>query len=97
MNPRPTESSQNPLRDLDEWDEDVRRRYSTRDKPRSSDRSMGSGNSDEFRDYGEGTRAGVCEFYRQNHTRQTIDFVRAARKKYLPPRNRQMGIWEAMD
>ena len=51
----------------------------------------------DFRDYGEDARDGVREFYRLNHTRQTVEFVRAAREKYLPPRNRQMGIWEAME
>lgn len=73
-----------PLRSLDEWDDDVRQRY-----PKDGE--------DGFRDYGDDNRDGVKEFYRQNHQNQTVDFVRSAREKYLPPKTRQMGIWEAMD
>lgn len=78
-----TDHSAQPLRNLDEWDDDVRRRYS-RD------------GEDGFRDYSEGNRDGVREFYRQNHQYQTVDFVRSARERYLPPKTRQMGVWEAM-
>jgi inositol oxygenase len=53
--------------------------------------------SAEFRDYGDLARAGVREFYRLNHAQQTVNFVRAARARYLLPRQRRMGIWEAMD
>lgn len=77
-------STQNPLLKLDDWDDDVRRRYASR-------------NDEGFRDYGSDTRDGVREFYRQNHRFQTVEFVRSARSRYLPPRTRQMGIWEAMD
>lgn len=79
---QPESAEQNPLGNLDEWDDDVRRRY------RSDD--------DGFRNYSDGNRAGVREFYRQNHMRQTVDFVRSARNKYLPPRTRKMGVWQAM-
>lgn len=79
-------NSDNPLASLDEWDDDVRRRYpNTKRAPA------------EFRDYREGTRDGVREFYRLNHTYQTVDFVRSMRDRYLPPKNRRMGIWEAME
>lgn len=86
---------QQPLANLDEWDDDVKRRYSGRsDKDSGIEKDRAA---DEFRDYSEGNRDGVREFYRQNHTQQTVAFVKAARAKYLPPRTRQMGIWEAME
>ena len=36
-----------------------------------------------FRNYGAGARAAVHEFYRLNHTHQTLDFVRAKKREYL--------------
>jgi len=81
--------SNGPLRDLDEWDDDVRRRY-----PEAN--AAVADQPDGFRNYDE-TRDGVREFYRLNHLHQTVDFVRAARERYLPPRTKRMGIWEAMD
>lgn len=77
-------SEANPLPHIDEWDDDVLRRY-----PENG--------SDGFRDYSENTRDCVKEFYRLNHIHQTVDFNRAIRNKYLPPKTRQMGIWEAME
>ncbi|MDR3633951.1 MAG: inositol oxygenase family protein [Isosphaeraceae bacterium] len=50
-----------------------------------------------FRDYREDVRPGVREFYRLNHERQTLAFVRAKRAQYLPKSQRLMGIWEAME
>jgi inositol oxygenase len=88
-------SSENPLQSLDDWDDDVRRRYpatepSTPDAPAAQSEKV-------FRDYGAAARRGVQEFYRINHARQTVDFVRQARERYLPPHTRAMGIWTAMD
>jgi inositol oxygenase len=50
-----------------------------------------------FRDYRDGVRPGVREFYRLNHERQTLDFVRARKAQYVPRTQRVMGIWEAME
>ena len=74
----------NPLKNIEEWDDDVRKRYPKKE-------------SDTFRDYCSETRDGVLEFYRQNHQYQTVAFNRSVREKYLPPKTRQMGIWHAMD
>ena len=79
-----TEPDNRPLQNLDVVDEDTARRY-----PQDG--------NDGFRDYSEGSRDGVREFYRLNHMHQTVDFVRETRDRYLPLRNREMGIWEAMD
>ena len=56
-----------------------------------------SNDATKFRDYGESTRHGVREFYAENHRRQTVAFVREARARFLPPRQRQMTIWQAME
>src|SRR5262245_46264500 len=50
-----------------------------------------------FRDYGEGARASVHELYRQNHRKQTLDFVRAQKLKYLTLDRRRMTVWEALE
>src|SRR5262249_28130362 len=39
----------------------------------------------------------VKEFYRLNHRYQTVDFVLAKKREYLPLRRRRMGVWEAME
>ncbi|HEY3281491.1 MAG TPA: inositol oxygenase family protein [Armatimonadota bacterium] len=52
---------------------------------------------DRFRDYEADARPCVREFYRLNHTHQTLDFVRAMKARYLPLRRASMGIWEAME
>ncbi|MCO8121368.1 inositol oxygenase [Stieleria sp. TO1_6] len=76
----------NPLEDLDQWEADVVERYPEPGKP-----------SEEFRNYGEDTRAGVKEFYRLNHRYQTLDFVRQKQAQFLPLRQSQMTVWEAME
>lgn len=89
-----------PLRSLDEWDEDVRRRYARAEADPKTGGEVDLGGRAEaagFRDYGAGVRPEVREFYRQNHAQQTVAFARAARDKYLPLRNRRMGVWEAME
>src|SRR6516165_12204603 len=50
-----------------------------------------------FRNYREEVRPGVREFYRLNHRHQTLDFVLAKKREFLPLRKRQMGIWEALE
>ena len=50
-----------------------------------------------FRNYGAGARAAVHELYRLNHTRQTLDFVRAQKRKYLTRDRRRMTAWEALE
>ena len=52
------------LRDLDEWEDDLLRRYPEHE---NEDR--------EFRAYDAEARPGVREFYRLNHQNQTMDFV----------------------
>lgn len=98
-------SEQNPLRDLDEWESDLLRRYPELE---IAARSHGSDpgtfvatnpnkKPEEFRNYAAEARPSVKEFYRLNHSLQTVDFVKAKRDQYLPLRHKSMGIWEAME
>ena len=75
---------------LDDWEDDLRRRYPEPDRPAVA--------ADEgFRNYDDDTRDGVREFYRLNHKHQTLEFARAKRAEYLPLNHRRMSIWEAME
>ncbi|MBM4002421.1 MAG: inositol oxygenase [Planctomycetes bacterium] len=85
------QDANNPLSSLDDWDDDVRRRYAVEPDPSHAKKA------DAFRDYGDSVPLHVREFYRINHQHQTVEFVRAARDKYLPLRTRRMGIWEAVE
>lgn len=50
-----------------------------------------------FRDYRADARPGVREFYKQNHARQTLEFVLEKKREYLPKKRREMSVWEAME
>ena len=52
---------------------------------------------EEFRQYNDSTPPGVREFYRLNHTHQTVDFVREKKQQYLAKQRGLMSIWEALD
>ena len=81
-----------PLRDLDDLDELRKERdgedsqFTDPNKPREA-----------FRDYAAETRSSVREFYRLNHRYQTLDFVLAKKREYLPKQKAKMSIWEAME
>jgi inositol oxygenase len=76
-----------PLERLDDWDDFLAARYA--DVPAKKE--------EDFRAYRAEARPSVKEFYRLNHRHQTLEFVRAKKREYLPPRRRTMGIWEAME
>ncbi|WP_435010279.1 inositol oxygenase family protein [Tundrisphaera lichenicola] len=73
--------AEGPLADLDDWES-----AHEPGKPESS-----------FRDYRKNVRPGVAEFYRLNHTHQTLAFVQEKKREYLGKSRREMGIWEAME
>jgi inositol oxygenase len=77
-----------PLSSLDDWEDSLRQRY-----PRSEEGKRKAA----FRDYRAEARPSVKEFYRLNHRHQTLDFVLAKKREYLPLRKLRMGIWEAME
>ena len=79
-------SNTSPLEHLDDWEESLQARYPGTPKAKEV-----------FRDYRAEARPSVKEFYRLNHRHQTLDFVLAKKRAYLPPRRRRMGVWEAME
>src|SRR5262245_39508873 len=50
-----------------------------------------------FRNYDEPVRDTVREFYRLNHTHQTLDFVRQKKADYLRLARKTMTVWEALE
>ena len=70
---------------MEQWEAFVKQRYNPERK------------KEEFRQYTEKTTPVVREFYRQNHTLQTLDFVKAKKREYFSLNKRNMGIWEAAE
>ncbi len=83
----PNESA--PLNSLSEWENDVLNRYPDPGAPHKA--------KEEFRNYAAPTRPSVREFYRINHTYQTLEFVKEKKKEFLPLNRKKMGMWEAME
>ena len=84
-----TQSEIAPLSSLDEWEEDVLKRYPEQEvtaKPKEKEA---------FRNYEEPARDTVREFYRLNHTYQTYDFVQSKRNEFLQFSKREMPVWDA--
>ncbi len=81
----------NPLKSLDEWEEDVVERYPD---PESIAENK---STEEFRNYETPGRDTVKEFYRLNHTYQTYDFVKEKKGNYLQFNKKEMPVWQAFD
>ena len=77
----------NPLQNLDQWEDFVADRYS----------QPGTKGKDDYRNYDNPGRDSVREFYRLNHRHQTYDFVLEKKRKYLAFEQREMTVLEAMD
>src|SRR5687767_2575823 len=93
-----------PLEDLDHWEDFLKARYPEPGTESAGDAKGGDPDGFQpkrekagFRDYRKEARPSVKEFYRLNHTHQTYDFVQQKRKQYLGLDNRKMGVWEAME
>ncbi|OLY90748.1 inositol oxygenase [Cnuella takakiae] len=80
-----------PLKSLDEWEDDLLRRYPQPDAI-AKDKEV-----DAFRNYKEPARDSVREFYRLNHQYQTFDFVMRKREEFLSFDRKEMTVWEAFD
>ena len=78
-------ASAGPLNHLEQWDDFVASRYRE-----GKDQS-------EFRQYDEQATPGVAEFYRLNHTHQTLDFVLAKEKEYCTLQRGKRTPWGALD
>jgi len=83
--PSTSSSSQDPLGNLEQWDEFLAGRY-TQGKSES-----------EFRQYDANANPGVAEFYRLNHQYQTHEYVLAKEKEYLSLKRGKKSIWEAAE
>jgi inositol oxygenase len=81
----------NPLKSLDEWEDDVISRYP---EPGTIAKEK---ETEEFRNYDNPARDSVKEFYRLNHTFQTFDFVQNKREEFLSFDKKEMPIWEAYE
>ena len=82
---------QNPLTNLDEWEEDLVRRY-------PDPEAIASGKSTEdYRNYDNPERDTVREFYKLNHTYQTYDFVMEKEANFLSFNKKEMPIWDAFE
>ncbi len=102
MSTKPFAESQ-PLEDLDHWEEFLKTRYPATEPELAAVGADSSGHfqpkrqKTKFRDYRAGARPSVKEFYRLNHTHQTLDFVLEKKREFLSRNKRKMGIWEAME
>jgi inositol oxygenase len=75
-------ATQQPMKELDEWDDFVAERY-----------KEGKAEA-EFRNYKQDANPGVTEFYRQNHQNQTLDFVLEKKAQYGALNRGKKSIWE---
>jgi len=71
-----------PLHQLDDWDDFVAIRY-----------RQGKA-EEEFRNYKADANPTVTEFYRQNHAKQTFDFVIEKKAEYCGLQRGKKSIWE---
>ncbi len=86
--PKQVESS--PMKDVDDWENDLLNRYPDPDAPNKE--------KDEFRNYIDSDRVeGVKQFYKLNHTYQTYDFVCEKEKEFLKFDKRKMSLWDAVN
>lgn len=84
-----SEQERNPLKSIEEWEDDVLHRYPEADQPSKA--------KEEYRNYVEPGRDTVREFYRLNHKYQTFDFVMKKRAEFLKFDRKQLTVWEAME
>jgi inositol oxygenase len=78
-----------PLNNLDEWEDDLLRRY-----PDPETIAQGK-STDQYRNYDQPERDTVREFYRLNHTYQTYNFVLEKESEFLRFDRKEMPIWDA--
>src|SRR5260370_38943039 len=95
---KPTSGIQpGPLKNIEEWDDFVKTRYAEDATTLPTSVRDSGKKRDEFRNYSDSAPPRVREFYRQNHTFQTRDFVLNKKAQFLARNRARMGIWEAME
>lgn len=82
---------QTPMKNLDEWEDDLLRRYP------DPEMIAATKATDEYRNYDQPARDTVKEFYRLNHKYQTYDFVQQKRREYLKFDKKEMSVWDAFE
>ncbi len=84
-----TEKEIAPLENIEEWEDDLLRRYP---EPKSVEKTK-----EDYRNYVDSERVKtVKEFYRLNHQFQTYDFVAKKRADFLKFDKKEMSIWDAV-
>lgn len=82
-------TAQEPLKNLDEWEEDLLRRY-------PDPETIASGKTtEEYRNYEDPKRESVKQFYKLNHTFQTYEFVKKKQAEFLKFDKKEMPVWDA--
>jgi inositol oxygenase len=81
----------NPLNSLEEWEDDLLKRYP------DPDTIAKEKTTEEYRNYDDPARDTVKEFYRLNHTYQTYDFVMEKKSNFLRFNKKEMPVWEAFN
>ncbi len=84
-------SEATPLKNLDEWEEDLLKRYPDPETIATSK------STEEYRNYEDPKRDTVREFYRLNHTYQTYDFVMKKQVEFLSFNKKEMPVWDAFN
>jgi len=91
-------SEHSPLNDLDEWEDDLLRRYPEPANDTSrSEFTDAEKKKEQFRDYDAEARDSVKEFYRLNHQYQTVDFVKQKHAEYLGMQRGTKSIWDGLE
>lgn len=89
---------QSPLQGLDEWEDDLLRRYPEQDADSArSEFTDPDKKHDAFRDYDAEARDSVKEFYRLNHLGQTVEFVKQKHEEFLGLNRGRKNLWEALE
>jgi inositol oxygenase len=78
-----------PLASIEQWDEDVLKRYPEQGQPAKA--------KEAYRNYDSPERDTVREFYRLNHRYQTFDFARQKKEDFLRFNRKELPVWDAMD
>lgn len=86
-----TTNNHSPLKYLDEWEEDILKRYPDPESIATSKSTT------EYRNYETPQRDTVKEFYRLNHTYQTYNFVLQKEAEFLKFNKKEMPVWDAFD
>jgi len=91
MNNQDISAINNPLADLEHWEDDLLRRYPDPDTIATNK------TKEEYRNYEEPARDSVKEFYRLNHTYQSYEFVERKKNDFLKFDKKEMPVWQAFD